>query len=142
MTACTPWSRGGPAIRGSGWHYAAVAGNVLGGELEGCGTDPMTGFYRDGCCDTGSEDSGVHTVCALVTEEFLRFSAQVGNDLVTPRPAFGFPGLRPGDRWCLCASRWAQAHEAGVAPPVVLAATHARSLEWIDLADLQRAATT
>jgi uncharacterized protein (DUF2237 family) len=119
-----------------------VAGNVLGGELESCGTDPMTGFYRDGCCDTGSEDAGVHTVCALVTEEFLRFSAQVGNDLVTPRPELGFPGLRPGDRWCLCASRWAQAHEAGVAPPVVLAATHARSLEWIDLADLQRAATT
>ena len=119
-----------------------VAGNVLGGELESCGTDPMTGFYRDGCCDTGTEDAGVHTVCALVTEEFLRFSTQVGNDLLTPRPEFGFPGLRPGDRWCLCASRWAQAHEAGVAPPVVLAATHARSLEWIDLADLQRTATT
>jgi uncharacterized protein (DUF2237 family) len=119
-----------------------VAGNVLGGELESCGTDPMTGFYRDGCCDTGTEDAGVHTVCAVVTEEFLRFSAQVGNDLVTPRPEFGFRGLRPGDRWCLCASRWAQAHEAGVAPAVVLAATHARSLEWIDLADLQRTATT
>ena len=115
---------------------------MLGGELEGCGTDPMTGFYRDGCCDTGTEDAGVRTVCALVTEEFLRFSAQVGNDLVTPRPELGFPGLRPGDRWCLCASRWAQAHEADVAPPVVLAATHARSLEWIDLADLQRVATT
>jgi len=102
----------------------------------------MTGFYRDGCCDTGTEDAGVHTVCAVVTEEFLRFSAQVGNDLVTPRREFGFRGRRRGDRWCLCASRWAQAHEAGVAPPVVLAATHARSLEWIDLADLQRAATT
>ena len=81
-------------------------------------------------------------LAAVVTEEFLRFSAQVGNDLVTPRPEFGFPGLRPGDRWCLCAGRWAQAHEAGVAPPVGLAASHARSLEWIDLADLQRAATT
>jgi uncharacterized protein (DUF2237 family) len=115
---------------------------VLGCELESCGTDPMTGFYRDGCCDTGTDDAGVHTVCAVVTEEFLRFSAQVGNDLVTPRPEFGFPGPRPGQRWCLCASRWAQAHEAGVAPPVVLAATHARSLEWIDFADLQRAATT
>jgi uncharacterized protein len=119
-----------------------VARNVLGGELESCGTDPMTGFHRDGCCDTDADDTGVHTVCAVVTEEFLRFSVGVGNDLVTPRPEFGFPGLRPGDRWCLCASRWAQAHRAGVAPPVLLAATHARSLEWIDLADLQRAAVT
>jgi len=117
-----------------------VARNVLGGELESCGTDPVTGFHRDGCCTTDAEDAGVHTVCAVVTAEFLRFSVGVGNDLVTPRPEFGFPGLRPGDRWCLCASRWAQAHRAGVAPPVVLAATHARSLEWIDLADLRRAA--
>jgi uncharacterized protein (DUF2237 family) len=119
-----------------------VARNVLGGELEICGTDPMTGFHRDGCCQTDGEDAGVHTVCAMVTGEFLRFSVGVGNDLVTPRPEFGFPGLRPGDRWCLCASRWAEAHRAGVAPPVVLAATHARSLEWIDLADLERAAVT
>jgi uncharacterized protein (DUF2237 family) len=117
-----------------------VASNVLGGKLQSCGTDPMTGFRRDGCCDTDADDAGVHTVCAVVTEEFLRFSVGVGNDLVTPRPEFGFPGLRPGDRWCLCASRWAQAHRAGVAPPVLLAATHAQSLEWIDLADLQRAA--
>ena len=117
-----------------------MARNVLGGQLEGCGTDPMTGFYRDGCCDTGSEDTGVHTVCAVVTAEFLEFSARAGNDLSTPRPDFGFPGLRPGDPWCLCASRWAQAHRAGLAPPVVLAATHARSLEWIDLAALRRAA--
>ena len=123
-------------------HHRDVARNVLGGELESCGTDPMTGFYRDGCCDTGTDDAGVHTVCAVVTAEFLRFSIGVGNDLVTPRPEFGFPGLRPGDRWCLCASRWVQAHRAGVAPPVVLAATHARSLEWIDLADLRRAAVT
>jgi uncharacterized protein (DUF2237 family) len=137
-----PSSAGWGAVAGSGWHDATVAGNVLGGELERCGTDPMTGFYRDGCCDTGTDDVGVHTVCAVVTEEFLRFSAQVGNDLVTPRPEFGFPGLRPGDRWCLCASRWAQAYEAGVAPPVVLAASHARCLEWIDLADLKRAAMT
>ena len=119
-----------------------MARNVLGGELQSCGTDPMTGFQRDGCCNTDAEDAGVHTVCAVVTAEFLRFSTGVGNDLVTPRPEFGFPGLRPGDRWCLCASRWVQARRAGVAPPVVLAATHARSLEWIDLADLRRAAVT
>ena len=119
-----------------------MARNVLGDELETCGCDPMTGFYRTGCCDTGAEDMGVHTVCAVVTAEFLRFSAEAGNDLSTPRPEFGFPGLQPGDRWCLCASRWAEAHAAGVAPPVVLAATHARSLEWIDLADLQHAAVT
>ena len=108
-----------------------MASNVLGGELESCGTDPMTGFRRDGCCDTDADDAGVHTVCAVVTEEFLRFSVGVGNDLVTPRPEFGFPGLRPGDRWCLCASRWAQAHRAGVAPPIVLGATHARAVDVI-----------
>ena len=105
-----------------------MARNVLGDELESCSSEPMTGFYRTGCCDTGAEDMGVHTVCAVVTAEFLRFSAEVGNDLSTPRPEFGFPGLQPGDRWCLCAS---------VAPPVVLAATHARTLEWVDLADLR-----
>jgi len=112
-----------------------MAHNVLGSELETCSADPMTGFYRTGCCDTGAEDMGVHTVCAVVTAEFLRFSAGVGNDLSTPQP--GFAGLQPGDRWCLCASRWAEAHAAGVAPPVVLAATHARTLEWIDMADLE-----
>jgi len=112
-----------------------MARNVLGENLETCGGDPVTGFYRTGCCDTGAEDMGVHTVCAVVTAEFLRFSAEVGNDLSTPRP--GFAGLQPGDRWCLCASRWAEAHAAGVAPPVVLAATHARTLEWIDIADLR-----
>jgi uncharacterized protein len=114
-----------------------MARNVLGDDLETCGGDPVTGFYRTGCCDTGAEDMGVHTVCAVVTAEFLRFSAEMGNDLSTPRPEFGFPGLRPGDRWCLCASRWAEALAAGVAPPVVLAATHARTLEWIDIADLR-----
>jgi hypothetical protein len=119
-----------------------MARNVVGGELETCGTDPMTGFHRDGCCDTASDDAGVHTVCAVVTEEFLRFTRGRGNDLSTPRPELGFPGLKPGDRWCLCASRWAEAHAAGVAPPVVLAATHARSLEFVDLADLQQAAKT
>lgn len=115
-----------------------MAENVLGGELEPCGLDPVTGFYRDGCCNTGAEDAGVHTVCAVVTPEFLDFSLSQGNDLLTPNPAFGFPGLRPGDRWCLCASRWAEALEAGVAPPVVLAATHIRTLDWVDLDDLRR----
>lgn len=115
-----------------------MARNVLGGELVVCGTDPMTGFLRTGCCDTDAQDAGVHTVCARVTEEFLGFSAGRGNDLSTPRPEFGFAGLRPGDRWCLCASRWAEALAADVAPPVVLEATHARTLEWVDLADLRR----
>ncbi len=108
------------------------AKNVLGGELEPCSTDPMTGFYRDGCCNTGGDDHGVHTVCAVVTDEFLEFSASVGNDLSTPMPAFGFPGLRDGDRWCLCAPRWQEALEAGRAPKVVLAATHVQTLEWCD----------
>jgi uncharacterized protein (DUF2237 family) len=115
-----------------------VARNVLGGELEPCSTDPLTGFYRNGCCDTGGEDAGVHTVCARMTEEFLEFSKQAGNDLSTPRPEYGFAGLKPGDQWCLCASRWAEALAAGQAPEVVLESTHARTLEWVDLADLQR----
>ncbi len=114
-----------------------MAKNVLGGELVPCSLDPLTGFYRNGCCDTCAEDMGVHTVCVLVSAEFLEFSASVGNDLGTPRPEFGFAGLRPGDRWCLCASRWTEAFEAGVAPQVVLEATHARTLEWADLADLR-----
>ena len=114
--------------------------NVLGGELEPCGTEPPTGFYRDGCCNTGAEDEGVHTVCALVTEEFLEFSRSVGNDLSTPRP--GFAGLQPGDRWCLCASRWLEALEAGRAPEVYLEATHSVTLEWVGLADLQRHAVS
>ena len=107
--------------------------NVLGGELEVCGTDPLTGFFRDGCCTTGPEDLGSHTVCAVVTAEFLAQQQAVGNDLVTPRPEYGFEGLRPGDRWCVVAARWLQAHEAGVAPPVVLAATNARALEVVPL---------
>ncbi|NWJ70384.1 DUF2237 domain-containing protein [Pseudonocardia sp. ICBG1122] len=114
-----------------------MALNVLGGELETCGTDPLTGFYRNGCCDTGGEDAGVHTVCARVTAEFLDFSREQGNDLTTSNPRFGFPGLVPGDRWCLCASRWAEALREGVAPQVVLEATHARTLEWVDLDDLR-----
>jgi uncharacterized protein (DUF2237 family) len=104
------------------------ARNVLGGELESCSLSPLTGFYRTGCCDTGPEDLGVHTVCAQVTEEFLTFSQSRGNDLSTPNPVFGFSGLSPGDRWCLCASRWLEAWEARVAPPVFLAGTHEATL--------------
>ncbi len=105
--------------------------NVVGGELLPCSTDPMTGFYREGCCSTGPEDLGSHTVCVVLTEAFLEFSRAVGNDLSTPRPEWGFDGLQPGDRWCLCASRWLEAYDAGCAPEVVLGATHARALEII-----------
>lgn len=115
-----------------------MAHNVLGGELQPCSTDPLTGFYRNGCCDTGGEDTGVHTVCVRLTEEFLAFSKEVGNDLSTPRPEYGFAGLAPGDQWCLCAPRWAEALAAGHAPEVVLEATHARTLEWVDLNDLRQ----
>jgi uncharacterized protein len=117
--------------------HDAMAKNVLGTELRSCSTDPVTGFYRNGCCDTGAEDVGAHTVCARMTEEFLDFSLSQGNDLLTPVPAAAFPGLRPGDQWCLCASRWRQALEAGAAPLVVLEATHARTLEWVTLEELQ-----
>jgi uncharacterized protein len=113
-----------------------VAKNVLGGELEPCSVDPMTGFYRDGCCNTGVGDLGVHTVCARVSAEFLEFSRSRGNDLSTPQP--GFAGLQPGDRWCLCAPRWQEALEEGMAPEVVLEATHAATLEWVSLEDLLR----
>lgn len=112
--------------------------NVLGGDLEPCGVDPVTGFYRDGCCSTGPDDLGNHSVCAVVSREFLEHQLSVGNDLVTPRPEFGFPGLEPGDRWCVCAARWQEAFEAGVAPPVVLAATHVRALEIVELDDLRK----
>ncbi|MBS2013617.1 MAG: DUF2237 domain-containing protein [Deltaproteobacteria bacterium] len=105
------------------------ARSVVGGELATCGTSPMTGVYRDGRCATGANDVGVHVVCAKVTDEFLRFTAGRGNDLVTPGP--GFPGLHAGDRWCLCASRWAEAEAAGVAPPVVLEATHAKAVSIV-----------
>lgn len=100
------------------------AKNVLGGPLTPCSYEPRTGFFRNGCCDTGPEDRGLHTVCAQMTAEFLEFTAARGNDLSTPQPAFGFPGLEPGDRWCLCATRWNEAYEAGKAPRVVLEATH------------------
>jgi hypothetical protein len=103
--------------------------NVLGGPLAPCSTSPMTGFFRNGCCDTSPLDRGSHTVCAVMTAEFLAFSKARGNDLSTPRPEFGFPGLAPGDRWCLCASRWREAWEAGKAPRLRLDATHARALE-------------
>ena len=112
--------------------------NVLGGELEQCGTDPVTGFYRDGCCHTGPEDIGSHTVCTVVTAEFLAHQQRVGNDLSTPRPEYRFPGLRPGDRWCVVAARWLQAYEDGVAAPVVLAATHTRALDIIPLEALRK----
>jgi uncharacterized protein len=102
--------------------------NVVGGDLESCSLAPLTGFYRTGCCETGPEDLGVHTVCTQVTAEFLEFSQSMGNDLSTPMPAHGFSGLVPGDRWCLCASRWLEAWEAGVAPPVFLAGTHEATL--------------
>ena len=109
----------------------AESKNVLGQPLQTCGCDPMTGFYRDGCCDTGPDDLGVHTVCCIVSEEFLATSRQLGNDLITPMPQFGFPGLKPGDRWCVCAARWLQAHKAGAPCPVVLEATHENTLHIV-----------
>jgi len=112
--------------------------NVLGGVLQPCSTQPVTGFYRDGCCNTGAEDLGLHTVCVVTTAEFLAFSRSRGNDLSTPMPQYGFAGLAPGDRWCLCASRWKEAFDAGAAPQVVLEATHAVTLQIVPLADLKR----
>jgi uncharacterized protein (DUF2237 family) len=112
--------------------------NVLGGPLQPCGMEPLTGFYRDGCCTSGPEDLGSHTVCAVVSAEFLAFQQQVGNDLSTPRPEYGFPGLAPGDRWCVVAVRWMQAYSAGAASGVVLAATNARALEVVPLEALRQ----
>ncbi len=112
--------------------------NVLGGELSHCGSDPVTGFFRDGCCNTAPQDVGSHTVCAVMTAEFLAFSKSRGNDLSTPMPAYEFPGLKPGDRWCLCAPRWQEAFLAGHAPKVVLAATQEGALEHAALADLKK----
>ena len=117
--------------------YEAGARNVLGGELEPCSMDPLTGFFRNGCCETGPEDTGQHTVCAVMTERFLRFSMEAGNDLSTPRPEYGFPGLKPGDRWCVCAPRWKEALDAGVAAPLVLAATHEEMLAIVPLGVLK-----
>ena len=114
------------------------ANNVLGGKLEICCTSPMTGFYRDGKCSTGGGDFGAHVVCAQMTSEFLAFTRSLGNDLSTPVPAFDFPGLQPGDRWCLCASRWKEALDKGMAPPVVLAATHPSALEYVSMDELKQ----
>ena len=114
-----------------------TAKNVLGGPLLPCSLEPLTGWYRDGCCNTDAADIGLHTVCAVMTEEFLAFSKSAGNDLSTPRPEYGFPGLNPGDRWCLCARRWADARVAGFAPEVVLEATHETTLEVTMLGHLQ-----
>jgi len=112
--------------------------NVLGGELKCCCLKPLTGFYRDGYCRTGPDDLGRHTVCAILTDEFLEFTLSMGNDLITPRPEFNFPGLKAGDKWCLCVLRWREALEAGVAPPVILEACHESALEFVSLEDLQR----
>lgn len=112
--------------------------NVLGGPLETCSLDPLTGFYRDGCCHSGAEDLGSHTICAVVSAEFLDHQQEIGNDLSSPVPQFGFPGLVPGDRWCVTARNWLRAHEAGVAAYVVLAATHERALEIVPLEVLQQ----
>jgi uncharacterized protein len=114
------------------------AKNVLGGLLRPCSTDPLTGFYRDGCCNTSEEDAGQHTICVEATAGFLEFSQLRGNDLSTPAPWFNFPGLKPGDRWCVCAGRWKEALEAGVAPPVVLEATHERAVEVVTMEELFR----
>ncbi|MEM9232711.1 MAG: DUF2237 domain-containing protein [Pseudomonadota bacterium] len=111
--------------------------NVLGGELALCSADPLTGFTRSGCCETGPLDHGSHTVCAVMTTEFLAYTKAQGNDLSTPRPEFQFPGLKPGDRWCLCAARWAEARKAGVAPAVCLEATHERALEIVPMDELR-----
>ncbi len=116
----------------------SAARNILGETLQPCCKDPLTGFYRDGFCQTGPDDFGLHIVCAQMTEEFLAFSRSRGNDLSSPNLAMGFPGLKPGDRWCLCAERWKEALAEGVAPPVVLEATHISALEHLSLSDLQK----
>ncbi len=115
----------------------AGAKNVLGTDLQECSRDPLTGFYRDGCCNTGADDIGLHIICIRATEEFLEFSKARGNDLSTPHPEMRFAGVQPGDQWCLCAMRWKEALDAGMAPPVVLEATHISALEFVNLADLR-----
>lgn len=121
---------------------ASSALNVLGTPLQTCSNEPLTGFYRTGCCETGPEDAGAHLVCVVVTEDFLEFSRSRGNDLSTPHPIFRFPGLKEGDRWCLCVTRWIEAFEAGMAPRVVLEATHAATLEWVSLDQLKKFAVS
>jgi uncharacterized protein len=113
-----------------------MANNVFGEALVVCSIAPLTGYYRDGCCETGEDDAGTHTVCAVMTDAFLHFSRTKGNDLITPIPEYGFPGLKAGDRWCLCASRWMEAYIANVAPPVILEATHEKTLEYLPLKEL------
>ena len=127
-----------PRGDGDGGGRRRPSRNVLGERLEPCSTAPVTGFFRNGCCDTSAEDTGSHTVCAVMTAEFLAFSKARGNDLSTPMPQWGFPGLKPGDRWCLCAPRWQEAFAAGKAPRVALRATHEGALEFCALADLKR----
>ena len=114
-----------------------MAKNVLGTDLETCSTEPLTGFYRDGCCNTGASDTGLHVICAVMTTDFLKFSKSRGNDLSTPNPLYRIAGLQPGDRWCLCAARWKEAYDAGQAPGVVLRATHISALEFASLEELQ-----
>ncbi|MEO1039332.1 MAG: DUF2237 domain-containing protein [Pseudomonadota bacterium] len=126
-----------PEDGGRGGGGRARPKNVLGRPLADCSHDPMTGFYRTGCCETGPDDAGVHTVCAVMTEDFLKFSLASGNDLSTPRPEYGFAGLRPGDRWCVCAARWLEAYEANSAPKVVLEATHVRTLAIVPFEALE-----
>lgn len=116
--------------------------NVLGTPLVPCSYDPLTGYFRDGCCNTRADDTGSHVICARLTSEFLQFSLSRGNDLITPRPEYRFAGLRPGDRWCLCAMRWKEAFDAGMAPPVVLESTHRRALDFVSLEQLQSSAGT
>ena len=111
--------------------------NVLGSELQDCSIDPMTGFYRDGCCNTGQGDVGTHTVCSIMTDEFLEYSRSNGNDLITPRPEFDFPGLKAGDAWCLCAMRWEEARQAGCAPRVKLTSTNIKTLEMVEFENLK-----
>lgn len=115
-----------------------TAKNVLGGPLQPCSLDPLTGFYRNGCCDTGPDDVGLHLVCTRVTAEFLAHQKEIGNDLSTPNPWYNFPGLKPGDRWCVCVTRWKESLDAGAAAPVVLEATHISALEFVDLDDLKK----
>jgi len=119
-----------------------TAKNVLGTELQTCSTEPLTGFFRDGCCNTGGEDMGLHLVCTEVTADFLEFSQRTGNDLSTPVPEWGFLGLSPGDRWCVCVERWKEAYEAGRAAPIVLEATHMSTLEFVDIEVLESLAVS
>ena len=124
--------------QGGGGHGRSPSINVLGGALKPCSSQPLTGFYRDGCCNTGREDRGVHTVCVVLTADFLAFSKRSGNDLSTPLPQYGFPGLKPGERWCLCAMRWKEALDANCAPQVVLESTHAVTLQIVSIAELKK----